>query len=116
MTNTTNLFTQNWKVSAADETRGYVSNFRNFQNSKAIRLQHIGLANLPRVAHVRLYVQGPSGEFENLWDGDVASDHSAYWNGSLILRNAMVISVGAQVYGLLENDIMYLRIIWEEIE
>lgn len=114
MTNTTNLFTQNWKMTAADETRGYQSNWVNFVPSKTIRLLHIGLTNLPRVAHVRLFVTSWNGEYFNLFDDDVQEDHSATWDGSMILRN--VTSVGAWQEGFLENDIMYLRIIWEEIE
>ena len=114
MTNTTNLFTQNWKMTAADETRGYQSNWVNFVPSKTIRLLHIGLTNLPRASHVRLFITTWNGEYFNLVDDDFATGKSASWDGSMILRN--VTSVGAQQYGYLENDIMYLRIIWEEIE
>ena len=114
MTNTTNLFTQNWKMTATDEARGFQSNWRVFIPFKAVRLLHVSLASLPRVAHVRLFITTHNGEYFNLVDDDFGADRSAVWNGSMILRN--LTSVGAQQFGFLENDIMYLRIIWEEIE
>ena len=114
MNPTTNIFTQNWVMDAADEARGFQSNWHLFTPSKTVRLLHVGLANLPRVAHVRLFLTTYNGEYFNLVDDDFAADHSACWNGSMILRGCT--SVGAWQEGFLANDIMYLRIIWEEIE
>ena len=114
MNPTSNLFTQNWKMTATDEARGYQSNWALFTPSKKIRLLHLSLANLPRVAHVRLFLTTYNGEYFNLVDDDFGADRSAIWNGSMILKG--VTSIGAQQYGYLENDIMYLRIIWEELQ
>ena len=114
MNPTSNIFTQNWKMSNADEVRGYQSNWHLFTPSKTIRLLHIGLANLPRVAHVRLFVTTYNGEYFNLVDDDFGASRSAVWNGSMILRGCT--SIGAQQFGFLENDVMYLRIIWEELD
>lgn len=114
MSNTTNFLTQNWIMTATDESRGYQSNWFNTTPSKTLRLLHIGLANMPRVAHVRLFVTTWNGEYFNLFDGDVAKERSACWDGSMILRNCT--SIGAQQYGFLTDDIMYLRAIYEEVQ
>ena len=110
----TNLFTQNWTASAADETAGFINNWQVFTPSRRIRLMHLSLANLPRVAHVRLFVTSYNGELFNLADDDFPSGQSAVWNGSIIMTN--VTSIGAQAYGYLAGDISYLRIIWEELD
>ena len=101
-------------MSAADEARGYQSNWHLLTPSKTIRVLHVSLASLPRVAHVRLFVTTYNGEYFNLVDDDFGKDRSAIWNGSMILRNCC--SIGAWQEGFLENDVMYLRIIWEELD
>ena len=88
-------------------------NWHVFNASKIIRLQHISIDHTG-ARHCALWVTTYDGNKFRLADGDYAADRSATWNGSMILRN--ITSIGATVYGVVDTDVNWLRIIWEEIE
>lgn len=112
MNNITNLFSQNWYATATEAAAGYMNNYRTFFSSKIIRLLHVSIDH-PGNDHITIWTTNESGAAFRLVDDDFAANHSAVWNGSMIIRNPQ--SVGATVYGVADGDLNWLRIIWEEI-